>query len=110
MLNVSFAIIILLFVLLAIGGGMIFLQIFLSKKESKWLGLILPVICFVNSLLILLAVIANALYLGEMIIIMLTQFLLFNIPTAILLAIYAACRATVRSNKAIDKMNIQDLE
>lgn len=42
-----------IFSLIFIGGllvGGIFLQIFLSKKESVWLGLVLPVITFLFSL------------------------------------------------------------
>lgn len=32
---------------LAFLVGIVFLQIFLSKKESKWPGLILPIISFI---------------------------------------------------------------
>ena len=38
-----------------------------------------------------------------------TVFLLMNIPTAILLAIYFTVRERKRKNKEIDKMNIKDL-
>lgn len=37
-------------ILLIIIVGGIFLQIFLSKKENKWLGLILPIITLTFSL------------------------------------------------------------
>ena len=40
-----------LIVLLAIGAGIIWLQIFLSKKENKWLGLLLPIISLCISLI-----------------------------------------------------------
>jgi hypothetical protein len=36
-------------------------------------------------------------------------FLLSNIPTVVLLAIYAACRGKRNMQKALDKMSIQDL-
>lgn len=36
-------------------------------------------------------------------------FLLCNISTIILIAIYLACREKFKKNKEIDKMNIQDL-
>ena len=39
----------------------------------------------------------------------LLMWLLSNIPTAVLLAIYFACRTRQRRKKQLDKMNIQDL-
>ena len=36
-------------------------------------------------------------------------FLVFNVPTAVLLAIYFACRAGLVKNREIEKMGIQDL-
>ena len=33
-----------------------------------------------------------------------------NIPTAVLLAIYAACREKRRQRRQMDRMNIQDLD
>ena len=41
---------------------------------------------------------------------MLIVFLLGNIPTIVLLAIYFACREKYRKKKQMDRMNIQDLE
>ena len=40
----------LLFLLAALVGG-IFLQIFLSRRESRWPGLVLPLLTFLLSLL-----------------------------------------------------------
>jgi hypothetical protein len=37
-------------------------------------------------------------------------FILYNIPTAILLAIYAACRGKRNRQRALEKMSVQDLE
>ena len=37
-------------------------------------------------------------------------FLIYNIPTAILLAIYFACREKQKRNRDLEKMNIQDLQ
>ena len=37
-------------------------------------------------------------------------FLLYNIPTLVLLVIYFACRGKYRRRREIDKMNAQDLE
>ena len=34
----------------------VLLQIYLSKRKNKWLGLIIPILCFVNSLVMVLSV------------------------------------------------------
>lgn len=46
---------------------------------------------------------------GELIVPMLIVLLMANIPTAILLVIYFACRSSRNNRQEIDKMNIQDL-
>ncbi|MCD8035808.1 MAG: hypothetical protein LUE88_00270 [Clostridiales bacterium] len=40
---------------------------------------------------------------------MIITFVIYNIPTAIYLAIYFVCRSKYKKKKQIDKMNIQDL-
>ena len=118
-------------VLLALGAGAIVLQIFLSKKESKWAGLVLPIISFGISLMTLLGVVLFSAYSGttltgngEIVEQTVTQigdmssiigtavyiFLIYNIPTAFLLAIYAACRGKRKRQRDLEKMSIQDLE
>jgi len=96
-----------LILLVFIGGG-IWLQIFLSKKESKWFGLILPFITFAYSLLMVFSIAVT----DGMDIFGLIASTLFvaNIPTIILLAIYFGCREKIKRKKALEKMNIQDLE
>lgn len=99
---------IVLFILLAIFVGC---QIFLSKKESKWFGLILPFISFAYSLLTIFGI---ATYAGrslwDTVGLILSTFFTSNIPTIILLAIYFGCREKIKRKKALEKMNIQDLE
>ncbi len=118
----------------------VLLQIFLSKRQNKWLGLLLPLICLMFSLLAVMNVAALGSYSaeaslsyraedgswveqsGEQIATSPTTsdtlatlgtvavvFLLYNIPTAILLVIYAACREQIRKNTQMEKMSIQDL-
>lgn len=114
-------------------GGIIYLQIFLSKKESKWLGLILPIINF--SLALIFVFISVFSYSattsfsevkdGEIVIVeeivteedkgssLFAAFILFiycNILTIILLMIYFICRNSINKKKALDMMAIQDLE
>lgn len=47
----------LLLLLLLLAGGIV-LQIFLSKRESKWPGLVLPIVTFLWSLVMVLSVAA----------------------------------------------------
>lgn len=98
-----------LIVLLFIAG-VIVLQIFLSKRENKWPGLVLPLIAFLFGLLYPLIMVAPSEgvtvgFIFQMILV----WLLGNIPTIVLLAIYWSCRSKQRCNKQLEKMNIQDL-
>ena len=44
-----------LIILLLLLAGSIWLQVFLSRKRNKWLGLIIPIICFMYSIIIVLS-------------------------------------------------------
>lgn len=91
-------------------AGIVCLQIFLSKRESKWQGLVLPILAFLFGLLYPLNMIApDEGVTVSFIIQMLIVWIMGNIPTIILLAIYFGCRGKQRRNKQLDKMNIQDL-
>lgn len=117
-------------------GGCVWLQIFLSRKRNKWLGLIIPLICFLFSILM---VCSMAIYTGpatttvtqivdgvqvtnetitsqqekpSMITILATVlpvFIVANIPTVIFMAIYFASREKLKLKSELDKMNAQDL-
>ena len=92
--------------LVFVVGG-ILLQIFLSKRERKWPGLVLPLLSLLYSLLMACSAVAYS----EKIIWgpILTSLILGNIPTVILLAIYAACREKRRKRGELDKMQVTDL-
>jgi len=121
--------------LLAIPIGAIFLQIHLSKKENRWLGLILPLITFAISVI---AVLGMATYTqegqttlleyvdGELISTIVSEggireaipgaiggviytFVIMNIPTIILLVIYKAVRNKQNRRHDVEKMSVQDL-
>lgn len=101
---------------LVIFAGFILLQIFLSKKDNKWLGLMLPIICFC----VAIAGSGYQIYEWSTTVYPTASafgwvgataafFFTYNIPTVILLVIYFACRGKQRRQKALDKMNVQDL-
>lgn len=98
-------------VVLLFIAGVIVLQIFFSKRESKWPGLELPIIAFLFGLLYPLNMMApsDGVTVG-FVFQMILVWLLGNIPTIIFLAIYFGCRGKQRRNKQLDKMNIQDLD
>ncbi|WP_010277852.1 hypothetical protein [Paenibacillus senegalensis] len=100
-----------LLITLIIIAAVTWLQIFLSKKESKWPGLVLPSISFIYSLLtVLLIAVDDKMSAWEVFGLIASTFFIANIPTIILLAVYWGCREKIRQNKALEKMNIQDLE
>lgn len=89
----------------------ILLQIFLSKKENKLLGFILPFLCFAYSLLMVfsLAMPHNATG-WDIFALISSTFFFSNIPTIVLLGIYFGCREKFKQEKDLEKMSIQDLE
>lgn len=97
----------LVFVLVVLVGG-ILLQIFLSKRESRWPGLILPLLAFLWSLLGPLNVMDTG-SAAQNVLLVLVTLLAGNIPTLILLAVYWAVREKRRVKDQIDKMKIDEL-
>lgn len=100
--------IIALLVPLVILVGGVLLQIFLSKRESKWPGLVLPLLTFLLALLQVLNIMDTG-SVSQNVLLVLTTLLIGNIPTLILLAIYWAVREKRRVKAQMDKMNIDDL-
>ncbi len=88
----------------------IFLQVFLSKKKNKYLGLILPSLSFIFSLIVLANyVVPNGLKIGPLFMSVLGIFLFANTFTVIYLVIYFIFKHKNDSSSEIDKMNIKDL-
>lgn len=107
--------------LLAATVGVISLQIFLSKKDDRRIGLILPIISFIASLI---PAISNTIILlnlkvgpgveidffnSTMIMVYVNAFLLINIITVVLIVIYLSCRKKRNIQRSLDKMSAQDL-
>ncbi len=131
-----------LFAIILFGGfglaffvGVIYLQIFLSKKENRWLGLILPILSLSLSLMVVIGMTAftnittdssvltngtvyeasdqirsTIVYTPGLAIKMVYIFAICNIPTVICLIIYFSFRKKFSKGREINRMNIQDLE
>jgi hypothetical protein len=119
-------------IILVAGAAIIALQVLLAQKGGKWAGLVLPIISFGISLLAVLAVLLLSVNTATMtttingeIVEQTTQqiagvssiigsaiiiFVLCNIPTAILLAIYVACSGKRNRQRSLERMSAQDLE
>ncbi|KGF07177.1 hypothetical protein HMPREF1634_06110 [Tissierellia bacterium S7-1-4] len=100
-------IIFLLFLIIFVGA--IALQVFLSKRQSKFLGLILPIISVLNSLIIVLNIAGDAMTKTQILITLVSAFLIGNIPTIILMAIYFGIREKMKIKAELDKTRIKDL-
>lgn len=84
-------------------------QIYLSTNKNKNLGLILPALGGIGSVLtMLLTCTSTGFGLGDMFSYIIT-FVLFNIPTLVLLGIYFIAQKGIKLNSEIDRMNILDL-
>ena len=98
---------VLIFLLIFAVGGVL-LQIYLSKRESKWPGLVLPGICMLYPVLLVLNVAAMG-NIGSVAATVITSFVIGAVPAIVLLVIYFACRKDRNRKSELDKMNISDL-
>lgn len=110
-----------LLISLVVGAAVIALQIYLSRQRARFPGLILPILSFAVALIVAFGILSLRMELaaGNSNIVVepeptwgliLLTFALYNIPTVVLLLIYAVCRrrrSHVRSQ--MDKMRIDDL-
>ena len=93
--------------LVVLVGGVL-LQIFLSRRESRWPGLVLPLLTFLSSLLLPLNVMDTGSVSRNVLLVAVTL-LAGNIPTLVLLAIYWAAREKRRVQAQMEKMGKQDI-
>ena len=82
--------------------GFILVQTLLSKNDSKYPGLIIPILNFLFSIVAIIQTpnLKN----------MLSGFIMCNIPTVIALMILYICRTNIKKKNQMIKMKIQDLE
>lgn len=124
MLIATKTIIIACVILLLVSVGVIALEVYLSRRESKVPGLVLPAITFSGELFILLNVVTNVVMTSVAdnavggvdsysvfvtVINTVLTLLVISMPTIVLLVIYFLCRRGMNRKKQIEKMNIQDL-
>ena len=124
MLIATVSTIISLIFLIAFVATMIILQVYLSRRESKLPGLVLPAITFLGELFILLNVVTNVVMTSVAdnavggvdsysvfvtVLNTVLTLLVISMPTIVLLVIYFLCRRRMNRKKQIEKMNIQDL-
>jgi hypothetical protein len=97
-----------LIVMLVVIVLLIAIQIFLSMQKNKWLGLVIPFMCFFLATFLSFGA---TIYTGEIIPIII-YFIIYSIPAIINLLIYFACKAKVKEKdkKEFKKMNIHDLD
>lgn len=99
--------------LIAFVAAMIILQVYLSRRESKVPGLVLPGILFLGELFVLPNVAAVAFFGAETLaagcLNVILRVFLTLLPTIVLMAVYFLCRRGMNRKKQIEKMNIQDL-
>lgn len=100
-------------ILLIVSAGVIALEVYLSRRESKVPGLILPGILFLGELFILPNVVATAFFsaetLGAGCVNVIVHICITLLPTIVLMAVYFLCRRRLDRKKQLNKMNIQDL-
>ena len=106
-------------IIAAVFVGIIALEVWLSRRKSRWPGLVMPAVTFVVSLFLALGValfsvggaaveteqdwtLGDTAQLGLVL-------LVGNIPTFVLLGAYYIGREKLRREKLLEKMNIQDL-
>lgn len=96
---------------LLLGALVVYLQIYFSKMKSRWIGLILPGISLIVSIIMVLNIAepSENISTAQRIVMVLSTFLTSNIPTIILFAIYSVVRQKLKRQSEIDKMNIKDL-
>ena len=94
-----------------LGALVVYLQIYFSKMKNKWVGLILPGLSLIISIIMVLNIAEPSANIStaQRIAMVLSAFITSNIPTIILLAIYAVVRQKLKRQSEIDKMNIKDL-
>ncbi len=112
----GFNLLIMLVIFLGAFTGICFLQAYLSKRQNKWLGLILPILKIVFSVLFIFLIFMNiysslddpsSISMSYRNVILFA--IIFNITTVVYFIIYFYCRKNLKNKNSVDKMRIKDL-
>lgn len=119
MKNFPINLIVFLLFILSIIAIVVFLQVKLSRSKNKFLGLIMPILSFLFSVMTILGMVSfmtlttsnngvepvgpNLEYLS-----LFFTFLVSNIPTLVLLIIYYSEKNKIKISNSIEKMKISD--
>ena len=87
----------------------VLLEMYLSRKPSRWPGLVLPGLALLLSLIYPLSMAALGQDAGMLAAQMIIVCLIANIPTIILLRVYLVARRSVKRMSEYEKMRAQDL-
>ena len=100
-------------ILLMAAACVIALQVYLSGRESKVPGLVIPGVLFLGELFVLPNVVSTAFFSAETLaagcVNVILRIFFTLLPTIVLMAVYLLCRRRLDRKKQLDKMNIQDL-
>jgi len=89
--------------------GLIVLQVYLSKMEKDWPGLILPGLFFATSLIVSVILLFLVPDDGTVILRVLFMFVMGNSPAIVFFIIYKSVHKKQIPTKELDKMTIHDL-
>ena len=101
--------------MIAVWIVLLFLELKLACRENKWVGLIIPAVSILFSVLssvimyryLITIPDAQPIFIQSMVSLV---FLFANIPTVIYLVIYIIGRLKMRKKNQLRKMNLQDME
>ena len=94
-----------MFIFIIIMFGLLVLQIFLSRAKNKFLGLIIPAVTLIYSFI---ATFGNMIYDGKNTLSIIVVFIVFNIPTFILLAVYGATKSGMKKAEQAEKEKVME--
>lgn len=95
---------------LVLLGAVCALEVYLSRRKAWWPGVVLPGLWLAYTLLATIAAALDAAPLtAGLVAELLCALLTSNIPTLVLLGLYALCRSRQRRQRQLERMQAQDL-
>lgn len=96
---------------LIVYGGGILLQFYLSRRKSKWPGLVLPAFIFLSSLRMVYNMVSAGVTSGGNILpVIVSGLVIGNMPSLILVLIYISCRGKKKPEPLTETVDVKDTE